>query len=66
VASIANATHENQQTSGGLLLLLGRILLPIGLFAIAMFGGGVAAHASSGNGKVSADLRAALERAAAG
>ena len=60
MASIGPIAHDSARHTNNWLILLSRILLPLGLFAIALFGAGVnAAHA--GNGKVAADLRAALQ-----
>jgi hypothetical protein len=60
MASIGHAVRKSSITSTGLLNLLSRILLPLGLFAIALFGAGVnAAHAAQPE-KVSSDLRKVL------
>ena len=60
MASIGHAVRKSSLTSTGLLNLLSRILLPLGLFAIALFGAGVnAAHAANAE-KVSADLKKVL------
>ena len=54
-------TGQDRLEQPGWQILIGRILLPLGLFAVAMFGGGVnAAHAARPDGKVAADLRTAL------
>src|SRR5262245_15564915 len=58
--AISHARRERSTTTNTWLNLLGRILLPLGLFAIALFGAGVnAAHASPDN-KVASDLRSVL------
>ncbi len=60
MASIARTVHKSSKTSTDLLNLLSRILLPLGLFAIALFGAGVnAAHAAKPE-KVSSDLKKVL------
>ena len=62
MASIGHAVHESSTRSTGLLNLLSRILLPLGLFAIALFGAGVnAAHAAKPD-KVSSDLKKVLDQ----
>jgi hypothetical protein len=54
-------TGQDRPQQPGWQILVGRILLPIALFAVAMFGAGVnAAHAARSDGKIAADLRAAL------
>ena len=64
MASISPIAHDPARHTNNWLILLSRILLPLGLFAIALFGAGVnAAHA--GNGKVASDLRAALTHSGA-
>ena len=48
MASIGHAVRKSTTRSTGLVNLLSRILLPLGLFAIALFGAGVnAAHAAN-------------------
>ena len=49
--------------AGGWLTCLARVLLPLGLFAIALFGGGVNAAHAAPDGKVAADLKTALSAA---
>ena len=64
MASKSHAVRETPTRSAGLLNLLSRILLPIGLFAIALFGAGVnAAHAAKPD-KVASDLKSVLNSGA--
>ena len=61
MTTIETTGHDGATQGNRWLTLLGRVLLPLTLFAIALFGGGVnAAHAAPQDGKVAADLRAAL------
>jgi hypothetical protein len=60
VASASQTANAHIEQSRGWLNLFVRILLPLGLFAIAVFGGGVnAAHAAAPE-KVAKDLKTAL------
>jgi subtilisin family serine protease len=62
VASIRAAENDRSIHRGRWVTLLGRILLPFGLFAVALVGSGVnAAHAGPHAGKVAADLKSALQ-----
>ncbi len=61
MTSFAPTGHDRRKETAGWLVLLGRALLPLVLFAIALFGAGVnAAHAGSFAGKIASDLKAAL------
>jgi len=60
VASASQTANAHIEQSRGWLNLFVRILLPLGLFAIAVFGGGVnAAHAAAPE-KIAKDLKSAL------
>ena len=53
MTSIGHTGQHRSEQNNRWLTLLGRILLPLGLFAIALFGAGVnAAHAQSGGNAV--------------
>ena len=60
MASIGHAVRESTTRSTGLINLLSRILLPLGLFAIALFGAGVNAADAANSNKIASDLRQGL------
>ena len=61
MATLGHVGQGQRGKARGWLVLLGRVLLPVGLFAIALFGAGVnAAHAAVPDRKIAADLKHVL------